>query len=267
MKYLIITILTLISFQINAQWVADTSFATKLLSLELRFWKSTNDSTKLAVLSDKANIYKSLRMYEQALMELERAEKYCIDQRTITLIRYEEMLNYFLSNKYSYSGDIVISLPEIEEIHKKQEYYLMKLQSLNEAEKWEQCKQELLLLCSNSDSSKIKLIQQLPVIYNYKSPEDCKRLSAFLPGLGEIKAGYPLKGITSFLIQSGLIVFTGYNFYAGFYLTGTISGSIPFLKFYGGGKRLSERLAERHNEEEKKNLKKKYNQIINKVLP
>jgi hypothetical protein len=109
-------------------------------------------------------------------------------------------------------------------------------------------------------------IEKLPIFYNYISPEYCGRLSSVIPGLGEIEAGYPVKGATSFLIHSGLLFFTGYNYYYGFYLTGTISGGLPFLKFYGGGKRLSARLAEKHNETEKTNLKKQYSKIIGEVI-
>jgi|GEM_PF-2368527 len=267
MKYLIITILSLISLSIKAQYVSDTAITKQLLHLEIIFWEAKSDSTKLDALLSKANVYKLSGMNEQALAELERAEKYCTTTTAISLLKYEKMLNYFLSGKYNYAGNITIPYPEIEQIHKTKEYTTMKLMSLDESEKWEQCKQELLILISPEDSSKIHGVEQLPVTYNYISPEYCSRLSSFIPGLGEIKAGYPIKGATSFLIHSGLLFFIGYNYYAGFYLTGTISGGLPFFKFYGGGKRLSAKLAEKHNENAKKNLKKKYSEIIEKTIP
>jgi tetratricopeptide (TPR) repeat protein len=267
MKHLIIIVLKLVSISINAEQIADTSLSSKLLSLELQFWKSTDDSTKMVILNDKISLYKSLNMYEQALKETARSEKYAPNQKSIAIINYNEMLFYFLMGKYDYARDIEITSVELAQINKQKEYALMKLESLNETEKWEQCKLELSKLSSISDSSQQFLIQKLPITYPYKNPEQCKRLSTFLPGLGEIKAGYPMKGVTSFVINAGLIAFTGYNFYGGFYLTGAVSGVLPFLKFYSGGKRLSERLAERHNLEEINKLKKQYTNIIQQSIP
>ena len=265
MKFLIIILLILISLSTKAQYIADTSITKKLLLLEFRFWEGTTDPIKLEALLNKADIYKALNLHEQALFELERAKKYCIDQNAFSVLNFEKMLHYFLSDKYNDASDISISVNELEQIHKTKEYTTMKLFSLNESEKWGKCKQELLNKCSIDDSTNKIKIEQLPTIYNYVSPAYCSRLSSFIPGLGEIKAGYPVKGVTSLLINSGLLLFTGYNFYYGFYLTGIISGGLPLLKFYGGGKRLSERLAEEHNEKEKKKLKNKYDKLIKEL--
>jgi len=265
MKYLIIILLTLISWSSKAQWISDTAVTQKLLSLEMCFWKLTDDSSKAVVLLDKAELYKSVNMPEQALVELERTKKYSINPQLTLLIKYEKALNYFLAAKYNSSKEIILSSSELALIHKTGEYQLVRFQSLNESEEWDECKQELLAFCS--DTLKALQIQQLATVYNYKDPEKCRRLSTIIPGFGEIKAGYPMKGVTSFLIHSGLIFFTGYNFYYSFYLTGAISGGLPFLKFYDGGKRLSENLAEEHNQKEKNKLKKKYTEIINQVIP
>lgn len=266
MKFLIIILLALISHCISGQHMADTT-AEKLLLFEIDFWKANSDSAKLNALLSKAEINKSSGLYEQAISELYRADKHYKDTAMASYINYEKMLNYFLSGQYSYSGNIVISPAEVERLHKKKEYTMIKLMSLNESEKWEKCKQELLSIASYNDSTTIVSIEALPIMYDYISPEYCSRLSSFVPGLGEMKAGYPVKGITTFLINSGLLFFTGYNFYYGFYLTGTISGGLSFLKFYNGSKRLSEKLAEKHNEKEKKDLKKQYVKMIEKVHP
>ena len=266
MKYLIIILLTLISNFSAAQYIADTSIANNLLLLEIGFWKAESDAAKLTALLNKAAIYKTMNRHEQGIIELERVQKYTADQQIAALISYEKMLHYFLSDNYNYASHIFISSAALQQIGKKKEYDLMRLEALNGMENWRKCKEELLAMCSVSDSIKRTSIEQLPTAYSYIIPEYCARLSSFIPGLGEIKAGYPVKGITSFLIHAGLIIFTGYNFYTGFYVTGAISGVLPFLKFYGGGKRLSQNLAEERNEEEAKNLKKKYTAIIEEAV-
>lgn len=261
MNYWILTLLTLIAYTGNSQTITSSAISEKLLSLELLYWQSTSDVEKTELLLEKSAVYKTNENYKEAIKELERADKYELNDSITTVLSYEKLLNYFLSASYGYCNDIIIDVKQIERIGRKKEYTLMKLYALNELERWEECKQELIVL-QNKDSSAIIHIQQLPVCYNYINPEDCKRLSSFLPGLGEVKAGFPIKGITSFVINAGLIVFTGYNFYGGYYFTGTVSGIMPFLKFYSGGKRLSQLLAEKHNKKEINSIKKQYSSII-----
>ncbi len=265
MNYLIIILLILIQCTGNAQHVTNTLVSDKLLSLELLCWQASGDSGKTVLLLEKSQLYKSNRMYKEAAKEMDRTKKFTINDSLRALVNYEKALNYFLNGDYSYCTGIVIERKDINCIGRKKEYTLMRLQALAESERWQQCKEELIAANCCSDSASLTYVQQLPEVYNYITPEDCSRLSGYLPGLGAIKAGYPVKGITSFVIQAGLIAFTGYNFYGGYYITGSVSGVLPFLKFYSGGKRLSERLAEKHNQKEKDNLKRKYSEIISKI--
>lgn len=264
MRFLIITTLILLTLSAKSENI-DSLISEKLLEQEISFWTEENDSVKFFSLIDKAKIYQSKGLFEDALHELRRAGEYSRRGNQVSLLNYEKMLNYFLSNQYNNAGFITLQREETEQIHKSKEYQTMKLVSLNESGKWEKCKQELLNSCSECDSIEIVTIRELPTTYDFKNPEDCRRFSAFFPGMGQIKAGYPIKALTSFLIQSGLVFFIGYNFYAGFYLTGIVSGSIPLLKFYSGGKKLSAILAEEHNDKEIRKLKRTYSKVITSV--
>jgi hypothetical protein len=262
MKYLITIILLLAIAQSEAQ-VAD-SLSVKLLNQEMIFWQAQSDSVRFYALLNKAGINRAAGAYDGAINELYRAEKYCHGQDQLAEMNYAKMVNYFLADQYSFCSEI--TLDSINTVKHFSEYTTMKLYSLLEIKEWERCKKELIKLCNSTDTAKISEIKQFPTTYNYKDPEKCRRMSSVLPGLGEVYAGYPFKGITSFILNGGFLFFAGYNFYAGYYITGVVSGLYPFIKFHSGGKRLSAILADMHNTKESGKLKNKYREEINSLI-
>ncbi len=262
MKYIITIILALVIAQSDAQ-LAD-SVSAKLLHNEVLFWQAQNDSVRFYALLNKANIDKTAEAYEKALDELYRASKYATTNNELSELNYQKMLNYFLSSQYSFSSEMTLdSLGVGNHYH---EYLTMKLYSMIEMEKWDRCKSELLRLCNRNDSVKANEITHLPISYKYKDPEKSRRMSAILPGLGEIYAGYTFKGITSFIINGGFLAFMGYNIYTHYYITSVVSGFYPFTKFHSGGKRLSAILADKHNTVEAGKLKNKYREEMYSLI-
>jgi tetratricopeptide (TPR) repeat protein len=84
-----------------------------------------------------------------------------------------------------------------------------------------------------------------------KNPEKARRLSLIFPGAGQVYAGYFWKGLSSLLIQT---VWAGYavlSYSQGLYFTGTLSGVSLFLRFWTGGARLAEKLANQKNNSKK----------------
>lgn len=265
MKYIISIVVIFINTHAKSQ-LKTHGFSDLLLNYEFTIWSSSNDSLIFNTLIKKASLYTNERLYNSALSQLERADVFCKSSIHNTILRYEKLKVYFFASKYNYVVDIFLSEDELQSINKSSEYTKMKLFALNEQEKWSDCKSLLITYCKNCDSSLINMIKELPVKYEYKSPEKCKRQSAFLPGLGQTTAGYPFKGITSLSIQAGLITFVAYNIHVGFYIAGVVSGVIPLLKFYAGGKRLSSILAEKENEKKSSIVKSKYTYAIKNVL-
>lgn len=260
MRYLLIITLILKNLLSNAQ--PDSLLASALLNAELRLYYSVNDSERFNILFDKAELYKNAGNNEKALQELKRAGTYCKTVNESAHLRYQKLLNYFLAGQYNDAISIELFENEIRYLNKSAEYYSIRLLALNELQNWKLCKQELLRNCHDCDSMQKVFISALPITFDYRSPEKCSRWSSFIPGAGQIKAGYPLKGIASILIQGGLITFTGYNYYSAYYITGSVTGLLPFRKFYKGGIRLSGILAEEHNQNRSTALKEKYRKII-----
>lgn len=254
--------LLLVSLLTNAQ--LNDTLNKALLHSEFNFWQANSDSSRFANLLEKVEIYRQAGLYQQALNEADRADMYASTNREKSELKYERIFNNFLNNDYGYCTTFRFDSSE-EEGHAKQ-IELMTLYALNETENWKSCKAEMINYVSKTDSTRIKEIELLPEAYNYKSPVKSRRLSAFLPGLGEIYAGYPAKGITSFVLNAGFLVFAGYNFYWGYYITGYVAGIFPMTKFYGGGKRLSANLADYHNLEKSGKIKKQYSDEILAIL-
>lgn len=242
----------------------DMPLAEKLLDKELAFFVARTDSERAVLLMDKAGLYNSKAEYQKALAELERADKF--SSAGNSKLKYEKMLNYFLSDQFSSCAAIRLSQEDVKILGKEKEYVMMRFFSLNAAGLWAACKEELLDYCSTCDSVEIKKIASLAVSYNYISPSKCRRLSDIVPGLGMVKAGKPFKGATSFLLQAGIVAGTAYCFSAGYIVTGIVSGVFPLMKFHQGGNRLSAILAEEHNEKERLKLKAQYSEEIEKVV-
>ncbi len=262
MKYWIFITLLLASLCANAQ-VSDT-LDKSLMSAELNFWHAKNDSCRFVAVLNKVRLYRHAGLYEQALTEADRIDAYTLTQKEDAALKYEKLTANFLSDNYKYCPAITFDSSELG-AHAK-EIKFMTLYSLNESENWVGCKTQMVKYVLAGDSARIKEIQKLPVGYKYKDPDKSKHLSAILPGLGETYAGYPLKGITSFVLNAGFLAFAGYNIYAGYYVTSIDLGIFPFLKFYKGGKRLSPILAEKHNEKESEKVKSQFRKEIDSIL-
>src|SRR5579885_3325338 len=140
MRYIIIIITILLAAPTNAQ-VAD-SVSGKLLYQEMIFWQARTDSARFNALLCKAQINRNNGKYESALNEVERAGKLLLSKKEQAQIGYERMLDYFLSDRYEQCSMTDIDSAEISAQYN--EYLLMKLYSLNEAERWTECKSLLL---------------------------------------------------------------------------------------------------------------------------
>ena len=262
MKYWIFIILLSVSLFTKGQY--SDSLGSALLNAEIHFWQADNDSTRYATLLQKVHIYNQAGLFHQAINQVERTREYALTGDEKSQLKYEELLNSFLNNDYGYCTTFHFDSNEVTSYSK--EIALMQLYSLNELQEWTNCKRQMLTYINRMDTTKAKEILALPETYNYKDPAKSKRLSSYLPGLGEIYAGYPVKGVTSFVLTTGFLAFAGYNFYFHYYVTGFFSGLFPMTKFYSGGKRLIVNLANSHNEQEVNKIKRRYSNEILGIL-
>lgn len=97
---------------------------------------------------------------------------------------------------------------------------------------------------------------------NLKDPERAMALSTFIPGAGQIYAGYTGEGLLNLGLHLASLSVAGYAGYHGFYITGYIAGLATFQKFYFGSRERAYNLAEEYN---KKQLQQ-FNRQLNKLL-
>lgn len=173
---------------------------------------------------------------------------------------YEATLCYYLAQSFSKAKLSLISLQNVPQTatQYKKTAYLEALVNL-EMSQWEEAKSSSMKISSADlyqDSVKV-LFTELTQL-KLKDPEKAETLSYFIPGAGQMYAGKVFRGITSFVLQTGLLGFAGYSFLNGYYFSGTFTGVSLFYVFYMGGARHAEYLAREYN-------KKKINQVQTKI--
>jgi hypothetical protein len=90
-------------------------------------------------------------------------------------------------------------------------------------------------------------VTNLKAIPKYKSEKKAGKLSSFLPGTGQIYAGYFAEGVVSVLFQLAGLSFGVYSFFIKNYITSVLIGYSFFQKFYLGGVQRAEFLVRKRN--------------------
>ena len=184
--------------------------------------------------------------YEDAYNTLQRADFFVGDDSLKFKLYYESILNAFLAGKHD------LALNKIQELH----YYLpgitqpaldlLEILTLNQLRKFEQAEEKyksFVAVHNLRDDSNPYQKKNLKM----KNPDRAESISHLLPGVGQMYAGYVGRGMTSLLIQSGLVAFGIYSFVNGYYFSGAFTGVGLFYIFNNGGARHAYYLAEKRN--------------------
>jgi tetratricopeptide (TPR) repeat protein len=268
-KYYLIFIFLCVPFITNGQFaVADSLYQlgkSQYASLEYeRVVFSNEDPTiKNRALLQKAYCLKALGDHTGAHKTLQRANYYISQDSLNFEMRYELALNAYLSGDFNTA---LAQLVQIEYFFKDNGYndvsYLHIL-TLNELTRWDEAKEKYKQYASiNTVSITADEAYYFLDKPRLKKPDKAEKISYVLPGVGQMYAGYPVKGIVSSLIQLSLMGFGAYSLYEGYFFTGALTGVGLFWSFYTGGARNAKYLAQRKNEE----LVSKYNEGIREIL-
>ncbi len=221
------------------------------IEYERLLFENNAPELKNKLLLKKSRCYKTTGDHENAYKTLLRGNLFTPDDSVNFMLRYEIALNAYLAYDYS------VSLTQLKQIgfyikdeSLKTQVLFLEVLTLNELIQWEEAKtvfekySDLNDLELNVDS--IYAFIHKPKLKNVKT---AKKLSYFAPGIGQIYAGYPGKGIFSSLIQGSLLAFGAYSLYEGYFFTGAFTGIGLFYSFYSGGARHAEFLAQKKNNE------------------
>lgn len=208
------------------------SLAFELLKLEYSYFVAETDVDKYQLLMQRINLNLKNASVKQALYDIERIEK--LNPKVLIEQSFYSHIQDILFKNALYNTCIeYINKDTLNNFDKNRSF--LKVLCLNEESQMNEIKDEIkkLALQFNKDTSVI--FQQLKD-YNIKSSEKISVLmQAFLPGSGMINEGELKEGITSFIINGVFIAAPILLLKQSLYFTGLSYGVFPFAKFYTGG--------------------------------
>ena len=230
--------------------IPDTTME-KLLRIETAIFHSYNNDSIFNLLYNKAIVYKTLKMYKEALATLERkspSKDHFLYEKYI----FQKALLFFFINDF---GNAWWTIQEY--AGTSDEWVLLKLKICLENEDFKTAK-GVLYEYYKAKSLPGENLNILPDSLLAKDPLKYKRMSTWLPGLGQTLAGYPVKGITAFTLNTAFAGLSIWCFVNGYFITGSFSGIMPFYRFYRGNRLQTFHLIENLNHKKTKELSDLY---------
>lgn len=110
---------------------------------------------------------------------------------------------------------------------------------------------------------KEKVIQLIKKLKKY-DPKKAKKLSTFLPGLGQLYLGFPAKGLNSLVLVSGIGIFTVNQMLHSVIPIDVALTGLPFIiRYYKGGIQKTQQIAIKKNREIEKEVINEFLKIKN----
>lgn len=254
--------------------IADSLFLDKkyyeasIYYQKLDFFSQAESSKNHAKLL-AANCYKQDKNYLNGIAQLNAISTEGATDSLIFEVKYQSALMSYLNNDLTQAESF---LEQLNYLVKDSSYIINSLMLhafvLNEQYKWLQAKEKLNKLnqslnlnnaeAYNFNKKIIDSIYSTKNIPKLKNVEKAGRISTFLPGFGQCYAGYYGEGISSFfaitIIAGAMVAGVIYQYY----FTSIFVGNLLIGKFYLGGIKRAEFLAEKYNFLHSK----KYNQSL-----
>ncbi|MEQ9307255.1 MAG: hypothetical protein RJQ14_25295 [Marinoscillum sp.] len=265
-RFLLICICLSGYFTVKAQSAGDSLYQSgeyfrAALAYEKEYFFSTNSELRDEILLKKAYAYKALGEYSKAFDVTSRIR---IGYDSVhRLVLYERILLAYLAKEYQksynellkwqvkYGADTEMILPlrflTYVQVNKLEDAMIL----------MEKYATELSL---NEDDVEGFLERK----WKIKDPERAYNLSLVLPGVGQMYAGHFFKGVFSGLTQTGLVAFTAWSLYTGYFYSGGMTGAALFSTFYLGGARYAKTLTIEHNKQVRSKISNKFLTLITK---
>ncbi|MDF7818195.1 hypothetical protein P1X15_11340 [Runella sp. MFBS21] len=215
------------------------------------------------LLHKKIQCQKSLRVFEEAW---ETAQRFDLNELNDTLTfkyRYETTLCGYLSGHYEEAyGQLQQTRYYVQDTTLTEGLKIIEIMLLNELGHWEESKAAFRKYAAQN-----QLFLDVDNLYREvkkkpKSADKAQLLSFIFPGLGQVYAGYPAKGIVSMGLQAFALSFGVYHVWHRYYFIGFFTGAGLFQSFYFGGARRAGIMAEETN----RKRKARHNQKMRSLL-
>lgn len=209
----------------------------------------------------KVYCYKSLKDYEAALRTATRINTG--NDSLEALVLYEKVLLNFLDSNYPEAYNDLLRY-EVFGYPKDFNTEYVRFVSQVHLLEWESAKRQLFQDSMYFDLSEDEIEYIIPADLKIKEIKKARTLSYFLPGVGQMYAGYFGKGLISGTMVAGAIAFTAYSTLNGYFFTGMVPGAAVFYTFYLGGVRYAGQLAEQKNREMAEATEDRFREVLNK---
>lgn len=220
-------------------------FEEASLYYEWAAFQDVDNDSLTYFLSQKANCYKWQMEYKKAEDILIRLER---EVGTSQMVAQERILLAFLAGNAQDAKQQLLKY-QLKGFPKDSAIVVYEVLVLAALEEWEAAKNMIMANSALLGLSADEAALIVPERIKWKNPEKAFNLSFFLPGVGQMYAGYPVRGLFSGCIQAALVGFSAYSIYQGYFFTGAMTGVALFYTFYFGGARYASRLAEQHNQQ------------------
>lgn len=229
------------------------------VAYEYAVFKAVEPIYRSKLMLKRAYALKQQGSFERAFDNLQRIDIYVLPDSMAKNVLYESALNAFLAERYDQSLSKLEELKIYPDSEMEGRNLILEILTLNEMKEWTKAHEHFL-------SYKKKFAPSLQDPYlqkiKMKNSERAFNLSYFLPGVGQMYAGYFWKGFLSGFINVGTVAFAGYSFLTGYYFSGAFTGVTLFYIFYNGGARYAEVLAEQYNREKGEEFNKSVRLIL-----
>jgi tetratricopeptide (TPR) repeat protein len=233
------------------------NFSESAIYFERVAFGSNERHASAAALSKKAICYKALGDFEKSMDVLKRISVSGLSDSFKIQVSFEKMTVNYLLDKYEESYREVLKHRLL--YGESPDLLRMEILDLLALNKWVEAKKIVLINAELFHLSEEDINEIFPKKLKPKNPDKAFNLSFFLPGVGQMYAGYPIKGIVSGGIQAVLVAFSAYNLYNGYFFTGGMTGVAFFYTFYFGGAKYASELAVKNNQQKSAIISAKFN--------
>lgn len=246
------------------------------MEFEYIIFNNTDIEVQNKALVGKAEALKRLGEYAKAQITLERFNYMFADDSLHFYVRMQTALCAYLASNFR---DAESQLLQMDFYLNNEEYsirsYLLRILVLNELQEYDKARETAETYCNYLISQELCDEEFKASILNLYSKKNIPRmkkvnkavlLSTFVPGLGQLYAGYPLEAMLSSFFTLGSISLAGFAFYNKYWISGYFAGLGLFQKFYFGGQNRVEFLVEKKNYVKHKKFNERIKNSLIKLL-
>lgn len=249
-------------------------FYAASVEYEREAFLSAGNAARTKALLKKSDCFLQSGNYEEAEKTTERLIYSGLNDTLVTECRYHSALCSYLAGNFSNAENHLLQMQAfVKDSTLTRPSLPLYALVLNELQRWEEAKQKALQairVSGLSDTEKDTLAKKVNSLYtpaNYphlKNMVKAQNMSSFLPGLGQLYAGYFGEGVASALVNAASLGLVAYLIIAPphLYLTGLLGASPLFTKFYFGGINRLAYLVEKRNYKVLRN----YNDSLKKMI-